>query len=144
MLQLSKEKEFTSGKAIFYKLKRQKKFKDKKNMAKGFHGDIHQSTKSWSEKHKERVPFDKSLEMLLAIAIGTVFSKIQCSSRSCFTEMFLKKLAIKNFAKESASSEPLFWQNSRFKRATLLKRDSNTGVFPLILWNFENNFFAEQ
>ena len=40
-----------------------------------------------------------SLKMLLSIATGTVFSKIQCSSRSSCPEKFSKKFVLKIFAK---------------------------------------------
>ena len=59
-------------------------------------------------------------------------------------QMFFKIGVLRNFA--IFTGKHLHLSNfliklQAFKPATLLKRDSNTGVFLLILWNFKEHFF---
>ena len=71
---------------------KQRKIKYKKNFNKRFHRNIHEFAVSRPQKKKKKI-----LETLTGIAIGTVFSEIQCFSRSIRPKMFLKKR--KTFAK---------------------------------------------
>ena len=85
---------------------KQRKLKYKKNFDKRFHWNINEfavsrTQKNNNNKKKNREKFRSflliSLETLTGKAIGTVFSEIQCFSRSIRPEMFLKKR--KKFAK---------------------------------------------
>ena len=61
--------------------------------------------------------------------------------RSSRLQMFYKKGVLKNFS--SFTEKHLFWSLFwiELSPATLLKRDSNTGVFPWILQHFKNSLF---
>ena len=61
--------------------------------------------------------------------------------RSSRLQMFYKKGVLKNFS--SFTEKHLFWSLFwiELSPATLLKRDSNTGVFLWILQHFKNSLF---
>ena len=72
-------------------------------------------------------------------SVGVLYYR--SSHKRCFTE----KAVLKNFAIFTGKHPGvrLFKKSQAFKQATLLKRDSKTGVFLWILWIFKNYCFEE-
>ena len=87
-------------------------------------------------KNKLRTLFDNSL----GIAIGPIFSKILCSSRSSRPENIDKKTLSNNFTGKQLCWSLFFDKAWGGRPETLLKRDLSAGPFLCI---FRNTFWYE-
>ena len=88
-----------------------------------------------------------SLFLIKCNKIGEFHTNQGGSFRSSHLQMFLKTSLFENFV--IFTGKHLCWslftiKLLAFRQATILKRDSNTGVFLWILESFKNNFFVEQ
>ena len=76
----------------------------------------------------------------------SVFHSFIYQKRSYSTEVFYKKYVLKNFPKFTGKHlcpRLVFDKVAGLSPATWLKKDSSTGVFLWILWNFQEQLFLQ-
>ena len=82
----------------------------------------------------------------MATFISWQFLSKSRSDRSSRPEVFCKNGVLRNFAKFTRKHlcQSLFFNKiAGLRPAILLKRDSGTGVFLWVLWNFEEHLFSQ-